>query len=156
MMKIGSILLGTSLILVLLIWPKKEVVLVTYNQGRFFVHTNAFELGWIHSVEKEPWFEKYEIIDGKLLLKETYFKTFGAGTPSTGQVIPSTDGYIHMAINKQVPSIQMIVSDNVEVTFYSEEQFIKLYELVDDYTNVTLEVKKIPWWRFIEVKKDDK
>ena len=92
---IGSIIF--IVLLFLFIWPYKVLVVQSPNMHMQF-SPQPFTIGWIHSVEKEPWYELYKPSDDGFLLYETYFKTFGAGVPSDGEIIPSTDGFIHMKI----------------------------------------------------------
>ncbi|MER1987196.1 MAG: DUF1850 domain-containing protein [Solibacillus sp.] len=141
-------------LLLLILLFRKEVVLVDYGQGQLFI-TSDFTLNWIHSVEKEPWFEKYRIDEHTLFLEETYFKTFGAGVPSEGTYIESNDGYIHYAIERPVSEVNMMVSTNVQVTVYTQNHTIQLYELVDDYTNVSFSVQRIPLWHYLRGEKYD-
>ncbi len=129
-------------------WLQKEVVLVEYSQGRFYLQ-DGFTLGWIHSVEKEPWFEVYVPQNGKLLLQETYFKTFGAGTPSEGQFIETNDGFLHYAVNQLVEEVNMMVSDNVAVTLYTQQQEIKLYEFIENYSNVSIKIEDVFLWQYL-------
>ena len=108
-----------------------------------------FEIGWIHSVEKEPWYETYENINDQLYLTVTKFKTFGAGTPSDEEVIPSQDGFIHMKVNRPMDAVHLVVSKNVKSTLYTNDKIIPLYELVDDYETITIEIIDIPLWRLL-------
>lgn len=122
---------------------------VSYTDGRFYLKEKSFQIGWIHSVEKEPWFERYERHGMELHLVETQFKTFGAGTPSTGEIIPSDDGFVHMGVDEKMTELRLSVSKNVETTLYTEHDAIPFYELVDDYESVVVNVKKIPLWRYL-------
>ena len=140
---IGGILL---LMLLLFLFKQTTVIEVSYQDGSFYLKEDSFEVGWIHSVENEPWFETFELRDDGLYLVTTRFKTFGAGTPSTGKVIPSTDGYVHMEINQKMESISLVVSENVRTTLRTSSSTYLLYQLVEDYETVTIGVKKIPLW----------
>ncbi len=44
---------------------------------------SEFTIKYTHSVELTPVWEVYEIREGKIILKETVFQSFGAGLPST-------------------------------------------------------------------------
>jgi hypothetical protein len=56
--------------------------------------TEAFTLGWTHSVEKVEWEEDYRVFDGALLLEEARVKGSGAGMePPAGAVL--RDGWWH-------------------------------------------------------------
>ena len=133
---------------------RKEIVLVEYEQGQFLIK-DEFTIGWVHSVEKEPWYEIYTVYNNQLYLKETYFKTFGAGTPSDGTFIETDDGYIHFMINKPVQEINLVVSDNVKTTIYTKNEEIKLYKLAADYSSISFKVQKIPLWKYIRGEKYD-
>ena len=124
----------------------EEVIEVTYGDESFYIEEESFEVGWIHSVEKEEWIEVYEVVDDELLLKETRFKTFGAGVPSEGEIIPSTDGYVHMKINRRMKELLLTVSENVQTTLYLSDEIIPLYNLTDNLEVVTIQIKKRPIW----------
>lgn len=95
-------------------------------------------------MEKEPWFEKYELKNNELYLVETWFKTFGAGTPYEGEIIVSDDGFTHMKLNIKMKKLEIIVSENVKSTLHTESTEIPLYKLVDTHETITIESKKIP------------
>ncbi|WP_225228749.1 DUF1850 domain-containing protein [Bacillus sp. PS06] len=137
------------IVLLILLFVNVSKLKVSYNDRYFYLDNDTFEIGWIHSVEKEPWYETYEMRNDSLFLNETRFKTFGAGTPSDGTIIPSNDGFVHMLINQKMEDIHLFVSNNVKTTLYTEKSTIPLYELVDDYETVTIEVKKIPLWELL-------
>ncbi|MEK4427117.1 DUF1850 domain-containing protein [Solibacillus sp. FSL K6-1523] len=145
-----------AIIIIALVLPlfliRKEIVLVKYEQGQFLIE-DEFTIGWIHSVEKEPWFEIYTVHNNQLLLRETYFKTFGAGTPSEGTIIETDDGYVHFMLNKPFQEVNMVVSENVKTTLYTKNEEIKLYELADNYSNLSFKVQKIPLWKYIRGEK---
>lgn len=44
---------------------------------------NIFTVKYIHSVERTPVWETYTAEDGKIVLRETIFQSYGAGLPST-------------------------------------------------------------------------
>ncbi|MCA1321540.1 DUF1850 domain-containing protein [Bacillus tianshenii] len=145
-------MMGSTVILIVLLvllLVKVPVTQVSFKGGSFFLKEGKFELGWIHSVEKEPWFETYERRDESLFLVNTRFKTFGAGTPSTGEVIPSKDGFIHMKINQKMENLQLSVSENVQTTLYLEGRTIPLYTYVEDYETVEIKAIKLPLWQYL-------
>ncbi|WP_424475402.1 DUF1850 domain-containing protein [Oceanobacillus kimchii] len=105
---------------------------------------------WIHSVEKEEWVEVYKINENKLSLIETYFKTFGAGVPAQGEVIPSSDGYIHMKMDVSYKELNIAVSENVKTTLSTDKKDVHLYKLTENYNNVVLTVKELFIWKVWE------
>ncbi|RSD27189.1 DUF1850 domain-containing protein [Mesobacillus subterraneus] len=137
----------TVLLIALLI--KIPVIEVSYNDSRFFLKGDQFEIGWIHSVEKEPWYETYALKNDQLYLVETRFKTFGAGTPSSGKVLPSTDGFVHMELDQRMDEINFIVSKNVQTTLYTGNNIIPLYEIAPDHAAFVIKNKEIPLWQII-------
>ncbi|WP_237662644.1 DUF1850 domain-containing protein [Sutcliffiella horikoshii] len=144
-------ILGSTVLIVLLLFlfMKVPTLYVSYEGGGFALKEDRFEVSWIHSVEKEAWMETYEKEGSRLFLVKTRFKTFGAGTPSDGEVIPSTDGYVHMKIDREVESVDLIVSANVETMLITDSKEYRLYEMVADYDSVKIEIKKLPVWEFL-------
>lgn len=134
---------------------KIPTIQLSYMDGSFYLTDKTFELGWIHSVEKEPWFETYERKGSELYLKTTKFKTFGAGVPSSKEVIETEDGFIHMAINEKMDGIRLAVSKNVRTTLYTQRSEIPLYEQVKDYDTVVIQVVKASLWNLLRGEKID-
>ncbi|UAL47383.1 DUF1850 domain-containing protein [Sutcliffiella horikoshii] len=144
-------ILGSTVLIVLLLFlfVRIPVVYVSFDEGGFQLNEDSFEIYWIHSVEKEPWLETYEKRGDRLFLAKTRFKTFGAGTPSDGEIIPSNDGFVHMKIDREVEVVNLIVSKNVETTLITESSEYHLYELVEDYENVSISINKLPLWQYL-------
>lgn len=132
---------------------KLPVVYFDFGDEAYFLTEDAFTLKWIHSVEKEEWLEMYERDGEQLLLTETVFKTFGAGVPSDGEIIPSEDGFVHMRINQHLPEMNLTVSENVQTTILTQEKTIPLYELTGDYEFVAISIKRIHLWQYVGGKK---
>lgn len=84
-----------------------DVVEVTFNQQSCLLQGTTFELQWEHSVEKQWWVEAYEVRDSTLLLTDTYFETFGAGSPSiSAEVLGSNNINYEMGKNSKHYSLQ--------------------------------------------------
>ena len=132
---------------------KIPTIQVSYMDGSFYLKEDTFEIGWTHSVEKEPWFETFIRKGDALYLVETKFKTFGAGTPFNGEVISSDDGFVHMKLDEKVIELNLTVSENVKTTLYTKTSEVKLYERIDDYEAVVIAVKKVPLWRLLRGEK---
>jgi hypothetical protein len=146
-----KVIIGSTFLLVLLLFLfiKKPVLQVSYADGAFYLKEKEFEIGWIHSVEKEPWFEQYMMKNNKLYLVGTRFKTFGAGMPSDGEIIPSSDGFIHMAMNREMEFLNLTVSERIKTTLHTGDTTIPLYKLAGEYGSVTIEIKDQPLWQLI-------
>lgn len=140
----GSIAIA---LLLSLLFISKSTIQVSSVNGSFYLKEDSFELGWIHSVEKEPWFEQYERQGEQLLLTTTRFKTFGAGTPSEGVVIPSTDGFVHMEVDQSMEALRLAVSENVETTLIVGDEEIPLYQGLPDHEVVIIEVVDARIWQ---------
>ncbi|QDI91734.1 DUF1850 domain-containing protein [Salicibibacter halophilus] len=54
------------------------------------------EVSWIHSIEQTPWIETFQINEeAQLVLSETRFKSYGAGTPEdTDGTLTVEDGFM--------------------------------------------------------------
>ena len=143
------------MLLLSLFFIRFPTILVDYPDGSFYLKGDSFDIGWIHSVEKEPWFESFERKDAELLLTSTKFKTFGAGVPSSDKVIKSDDGFVHMIVDEPMEELMLAVSYNVQTTLYTEKNQIALYELVDDYYTVFIRVEQVSLWNLLRGEKID-
>jgi len=147
-------LIGSTILIVPLIFSlfffRIPVIEIQADQNTYFIRDNSFILSWVHSVEKEPWYEVYERQKDKLVLTETYFKTFGAGVPSNLEIIDKKDGFVHMNVDRTVDELNVIVSENVQTTITIGEKDIKLYEIVEPYSEVSFFVKELHLWNLFE------
>nr|WP_289039520.1 DUF1850 domain-containing protein [uncultured Allobacillus sp.] len=140
----GAIILLPLIFLSFLI--RIPVIELKTSEQVYFLRDDTFTLTWIHSVEKEPWYEVYEREKGQLLLTETYFKTFGAGVPSSGDVQQKNDGFVHMEVNRTMKELNVVVSENVQTTMITEDKDIELYQMVEPYTEVNVSVRNLYLW----------
>lgn len=143
------------MLLLSLFFIRIPTIQLTYMDGSFYLMEDSFEIGWIHSVEKEPWYETYERKSSDLYLTKTKFKTFGAGVPSSKEVIRADDGFVHMNVNEKMNEIRLAVSSNVKTTLYTGKSEVPLYELVDDYDAVVISVEKISIFNLLRGEKID-
>lgn len=146
-LKTGSTFFIVLLLFLLGFLFRVPTIQVSYPDKSFYLKEDTFELGWIHSVEKEPWYETYTIKDQELYLVTTRFKTFGAGTPSDGEIIPSNDGYIHMKINRKMEAVHLVVSDNVKTTLQTKNSTIPLYQELKNHESIEIKIVKLPFWQ---------
>ena len=104
----------------------------------YFVKPN-FQLRWIHSVEKQWWEEQYLREEDSLLLTNTYFQAFGAGTPSTEKFAAiQKEGYVGYQINQRFPHLNWVVSRLTQGEIDYAGQRILIHQLVPDYSEVTI------------------
>ncbi|NIK11778.1 DUF1850 domain-containing protein [Alkalibacillus almallahensis] len=144
----NKVLLGSALILALLFltFYHQNVTVIETDDDTYYLNDKSFTLTWIHSVENEPWYEVYERQDNHFVLTETYFKTFGAGVPSDGEIIESDDDFIHMKINRSMDEVNIIVSENAETTLITGDKEIPLYNLVDHNHEVSINTRHLYFW----------
>ncbi len=82
-------------------WNFISVVMVS-TDGKaeaaiFYSRDASFSIRWQHSVEKEDWEEIFVVKDDQIVLKDTRFKTFGAGVPNdAGKDTFIKDGWVYM------------------------------------------------------------
>ncbi|MBT2583900.1 DUF1850 domain-containing protein [Planococcus sp. ISL-109] len=137
------------MVLLFFLLIKLPVIAFETDGEQFYLKEKAFELSWIHSVEKEEWREFYERDGGTLTLTETHFKTFGAGVPSDGIILPSDDGFVHMRIDRVMDELNLTVSENAQTTIRTGGREIKLYALIDDYETFRISVDYIHLWNYV-------
>ncbi|MCM3359446.1 DUF1850 domain-containing protein [Psychrobacillus sp. MER TA 171] len=143
----GSI--GILLILLAIFFIRFPVLVFEFSDRIVYAKTTQFDLGWIHSVEKEEWIEHYEIDQEQLLLESTKFKTFGAGVPSIAEDVELVDGYVKMKINQPYKELNLTISEHVDSTIYLDDKEIKIYDYGETYDTVLISVKKIFIWQYL-------
>lgn len=85
-----------------------------------------FTIEWIHSVEKTPWRETYQITDeGDLMLIETAFQSFGAGVPHQKGTMTVEDGEVIVRdIHERLPVFRWIHSQTVDFHLHYNNKLI--------------------------------
>lgn len=137
------------LVLLFFLFFKIPIISFEFQNETYYLKDEAFYLRWVHSVEKEEWIEKYERNQNHLLLTETYFKTFGAGTPSTADVVKTDNGYVSMKINRKLPEIHLTISENVQTKIESKGKVIPLYKLADHHETVRISAGYVHIWEYM-------
>ena len=134
------------MLLFIFFYKKETLVIESDTRNDIYLPVETFELHWIHSIEKEEWYEVYKIVDQELLLEETYFKTFGAGVPNESDTTAEVteDGFVKYTVNDKYPNLYLNVSDNVQTKIVQGDQEILLYEIYEPYTAVEISVEYIP------------
>ncbi|CAD2076931.1 DUF1850 domain-containing protein [Phocicoccus pinnipedialis] len=133
--------------LLFLILKRVEYIKISGEDGHVEnIYTDTFEIHWIHSVEKEEWYETYEIRENKLFITKSSFKTYGAGVPTDVKYKSkiNDDGFVELTINQFRESLLLTVSSNVETTIHYETIDLKLYEIYENYSSVEVSVESIP------------
>jgi len=143
----GSI--GILLILLGIFIIRLPILVFEFPDKTYFATSKQFDIGWIHSVEKEEWIEHYEINQDDLILVSTKFKTFGAGVPSISEDVELIDGYVQMKINQPYKELNLTISENVDSTIYIDDKEIKLYDYGETYSTVLISVERIFIWQYL-------
>lgn len=133
------------MLLFIFLIPQKKIVIDAEEERDLYLSDERFEIHWIHSIEKEEWFEVYEVEKEDFILTESHFKTFGAGVPSDSDEPAkiTKDGFVKYTLNDRYPDIYLNVSDKVETKIVQNNEEILLYELYDPYTAVEIKVENI-------------
>ena len=142
-LSIGVLWLSTTTnnVLILENFPSSKTIFISrvYNG-------DEFTMGWMHSVELEPWEEIFRIDEkGEIVLDRTRFKAFGAGVPSsTDNKATIKDGYVvYSGINKKIPEITYGISNFAKHTFYFKNNEYKLYEMVKNDSPIKIYTTQI-------------
>ncbi len=139
---IGSILV---VLLFTLLFPTKHIVLSADGYDSLYLKPETFELHWVHSIEKEEWFEVFEVDGSGLILSTSHFKTFGAGVPSNSdKTTYIEDGYVVYMIDDRYEDIYLNVSENVDTHIIQNNQEYILYEWFDSYVSVNISIEYVP------------
>lgn len=142
----GTLLIGAA---TLLYWPVAVTQLDLGTdapiQCRFT--EPEWRLAWLHSVEKTPWIETYQRLDGYFLLGTTQFKSFGAGTPTQGKILPAPPGYVAYEVNLRLPELNWVVSRRVRSTLWLGDAAWPIFEWVPDHTEAHFRPTYAPLWR---------
>src|SRR5699024_2559452 len=106
----------------------------------------SFTLSWIHSIEKEPWYENYKRQNSHLIFTEIYFKTFSSVVPSNKEIIKKNNDFIHMKDNRIIHKLHIIVSEYEQTKLIIGDKKIEFYKLFENYSEVTIQVKNLHLW----------
>lgn len=133
------------MLLFIFLIPQKKIVIDAEEERDLYLSDESFEIHWIHSIEKEEWFEVYEVEEEDFILTESHFKTFGAGVPSDSNEPAeiTKDGFVKYTLNDRYTDIYLNVSDKVETKIVQNNEEILLYELYEPYTAVEIKVENI-------------
>ncbi|WP_237739273.1 DUF1850 domain-containing protein [Taylorella equigenitalis] len=115
-----------------------------YQGNSCYLRDDEFSISWIHSVEKEEWIENYKAVSGNLNLKSTFFKTFGAGTPSDGEVINAPQGYVGYKINRNYPVLNWVVSQNMQGKIIVDGDVWNINKEVPRFTEIQMSSVRVP------------
>src|SRR5690625_5055305 len=82
-----KVIIGIVLIIIILfLIPIKVLMVEDYSNNEYLKAwriDESFAISYIHSVELTEVLEIYSVEDENMVLKETYFQSYGAGLPAT-------------------------------------------------------------------------
>ncbi|WP_296405813.1 DUF1850 domain-containing protein [Psychrobacter sp.] len=148
---IALTLIAMGLVTKALFFSKHPVITVQFYDHECVIK-NHFKLKWIHSVEKQWWIESYQINKNQLLLTDTYFQTFGAGTPSNGKLGKENalyPGYVHYQVDVELPYLNWMISSNIKAQILTDQQALPIYKWVEDYTNIYIFTSMQSQWNLL-------
>ncbi|NHM27375.1 DUF1850 domain-containing protein [Desulfofundulus sp. TPOSR] len=107
------------------------------NQGE------KFEIRYIHSVDRLPVYEEFQLINGELVLTGTRFLSFGAGLGYTGEGLLRGEGKWNIieGMYRRVDSLPLRVGTIADHTLLYRGREIHLGDHFDGQALVRIEVK---------------
>ncbi len=145
-LSVSLVVLGSTLVF---IFRPISLTLLTLGGHQCYFTQPQFSLSWQHSVEKQPWQERYQRRAQDFLLLDTHFKSFGAGTPDQGQLLPAPEGYVRFEVQQPLTELNWVVSHNVQSRLILDTQALPLYQWAPDYEAATFQVQHWPWWKTV-------
>lgn len=126
----------------------QQYTVITVENQDCKIQSPKFSLSWIHSVDKTPWLEHYERTDQGFNLTHSIFKTFGAGVPHDGKVLPSNDGMIHYEMNQFMAEINWIIDQDVRSTIIIPNEYLwEIYKTSTRYTEAHIRNQSLNFWQ---------
>ncbi|MBV7388865.1 DUF1850 domain-containing protein [Pasteurellaceae bacterium TAE3-ERU1] len=110
---------------------------------------DEFRLRWRHSVEHQWWIEHYRAQGEVLTLTATWMQTFGAGTPSKGEVIDAPPGFVGFKREINMPELNWAVSANMQGTLEINGKTLALYQRLPQYSTLRIRARSHPFFMFL-------
>ncbi|MCO8044299.1 DUF1850 domain-containing protein [Acinetobacter bohemicus] len=131
------------------VWLVFPYIFVEVREQNFQckIDQKSFQLSWMHSVEKTQWKERYLQDENDLILAETQFISFGAGTPDQGTITRQDDGSIHMHIDRKMKELNWVISRRMQGKIESADRIWNVYQDFPDYSMVQISIKKDSLWK---------
>jgi hypothetical protein len=106
-----------------------------------------FTISFIHSVNRRPVYDTLRVEGDHLVIVRSRYDSFGAGMPesSTGEGTLSIakDGWLVWTVNRPVPEVTVRVGWTAEHMLHIRDRKIRLAELAEPGSALTLRVQKI-------------
>jgi hypothetical protein len=149
------IVAGAGVMAAFLLWPMVPVLEIVDGQsGRRAFCTRAqpgdeFVLSFVHSVNRRPVYDTLRVESDHLVIVRSRFDSFGAGMPEAstqdGTLTVSEDGWLEWTVNRAAPEITVRVGRSADHTLHYKGRDIRLSDLAEPGSALTLRVRKSPW-----------
>lgn len=120
---------------------RQRLLLVDMKPGE------EFTISFIHSVNRRPVYDTMRVESDHLVIVRSRYDSFGAGMPesSTGEGTLSIakDGWLVWTVNRPVPDVTVRVGWTAEHTLHIRDNKIRLAELAEPGSALTIRVTKI-------------
>jgi hypothetical protein len=156
----GLIAAGASGIAVFLLWPLFPVLeIVDGRSGGVVLCARAqpgeeFALSFVHSVNRRPVYDTLRVEADHLVIAKSRFDTFGAGMPEAstqdGTLSVAEDGWLEWTVNRPTAEITVRVGRVADHTLHYKGRDIRLSDLAEPGSALTLRVRKSGWLDLIK------
>ena len=106
-------------------------------------------LSFLHSVNRRPVYDTLRAEDDRLVIVRSRFDSFGAGMPETstqdGTLAVAEDGWLEWTVNRPVSEVTLRVGRVADHTLKYKGQEIRLSDLAEPGSALTLRVRKLSW-----------
>ena len=151
----GLIAAGVVGIVGFLLWPLFPALEIVDGRGGLVVFCvpvqpgEEFVLSFIHSVNRRPVYDTVRVEADHLVIAKSRFDAFGAGMPDgstqEGKLTVAEDGRLEWTVNRPTPEITVRVGRVAEHTVHYKGRDIRLSDLAEPGSALTLRVRKLRW-----------
>ncbi len=134
---------------------KSVILKPSKNCSSFRVRSGEeFTISFIHSVNRRPVYDTLRVENDHLVIVRSRYDSFGAGMPesSTGEGTLSIakDGWLVWTVNQPIPYLTVRVGWTAEHTLHIRDRTIRLAELAEPGSAVTMRVQNINMIDFLK------
>ena len=151
---------GAVAVALLLLWPMVQVLeVVDDRSGRTAFCTQVqpgdeFVLSFVHSVNRRPVYDTLRIETDHLVIVRSRFDAFGAGMPEAstqdGTLTIEKDGWMEWTVNRPASEVTVRVGRSSDHTVHYKGRDIRLSDLAEPGSALTLRVRKLAWLNLIK------
>lgn len=116
-----------------------------------------FTISFVHSVNRRPVYDTLRVEDDHIVIVRSRYDSFGAGMPETstgeGTFTVAKDGWLEWTVNRPVPDISVRVGWTADHTLHIKAEKIRLAELAEPGTALTIKAGKVSIIDFLKGRK---